>query len=482
MIMKSMKLNLYLPIQKGAFQTGVYEKISETDSVGNPRTRYKIWGTASTAALDKDNEIVSPICLKKMEAQINRKRLPIFGNHEHKWEDMIGYTNEAVNKDDLLKIAILTDFVETNPKVNQLIGKLDANLPLMLSIGGKVTQDHSVKNKDGKQSRVLDDVTLYETSVVGIGANPDAFLSLPEQISKFMKQMEPGNLPKKAKEILRRVYAKARKEGYSKERAAKIAWGAVNRAGYETGKTLKEEVDLPANEFVDEIIAEVEKSAGQLGMASYGKLGETTPESNCPRCGLPAELRMIDDRISHYHCGNCNLAFDVGLPTKQTTSIPYNNPVNPPVETIDRQTQSVLGRKDAKLEGDIMAKKKKEGEAEAEARCKDAEAEGEAEGEAEDETDAETEYKRFVSHMERYKKETTKAEGVTTPPGGENANPKYNIGGSGGAATPVHAKSVQTFESMKKHFSEEAGAEASIPTKEGTISLKFQDLKRMLRK
>jgi len=40
---------------------------------------------------------------------------------------------------------------------------------------------------------------------------------------------EPGNIPEKEKSILAAVYAAARKQGYDKERAAKIAWGAVKR-------------------------------------------------------------------------------------------------------------------------------------------------------------------------------------------------------------------------------------------------------------
>jgi hypothetical protein len=40
---------------------------------------------------------------------------------------------------------------------------------------------------------------------------------------------EPGDLSDKLKGILAKVYAHFRKKGYSKERAAKIAWGAIGR-------------------------------------------------------------------------------------------------------------------------------------------------------------------------------------------------------------------------------------------------------------
>ena len=40
-----------------------------------------------------------------------------------------------------------------------------------------------------------------------------------------------GDLPKKGKRILAAVYEKQRSRGYSKERSARMAWGAVHRAG-----------------------------------------------------------------------------------------------------------------------------------------------------------------------------------------------------------------------------------------------------------
>ncbi|KKK86698.1 hypothetical protein LCGC14_2760660, partial [marine sediment metagenome] len=143
----------YLPIEKGAFPSGSYEKIVETTGSGETRTRYKIKGIASTTTLDRDNEIVSKLCLKKMEKQINSKKLPIFSNHSHDWEDMLAYTNSAVANEKQLEMNILTAYVETHPKVLQLIGDIDAGLPLALSIGGKVLDSRPHKNKDGEEQK-----------------------------------------------------------------------------------------------------------------------------------------------------------------------------------------------------------------------------------------------------------------------------------------------------------------------------------------
>jgi len=49
------------------------------------------------------------------------------------------------------------------------------------------------------------------------------------------KSPEPGKIPEKGKRLLAKVYAGARKKGMSKERASKIAWGAVKKAGLKKG-------------------------------------------------------------------------------------------------------------------------------------------------------------------------------------------------------------------------------------------------------
>lgn len=387
--------NIFVPLEKTAFPSGAYEKITEFSPQGATRTRYKLKGIASTSTLDRDNEIVSKNCLRMLAGKIGAKKLPIFGNHEHNWENMLGYSNSAEQTENALEILITTDYEETNPKVAQLIGKIDGGLPIALSIGGRVMKDHEQSDKiSGKKINIIDDVDLLETSVVGIGANPDAFLSLPDQIAKALK---------------------------------------------ETGKKTKEGIGLPE---------EIQKFAGQAGEVSYGKLGETSIQARCPKCSLPADLRMIENQTSHYQCSTCDLHFDVRNPTKEMTSIPYNNPINPSTTAID-QDQSVLGRKNAEVKlqkGGVMETK-----AETEKCSKPVEAEEE-----------EKAYKSWLKSYERAVKEGVfKAEGISTIPGGENAAPKNTIGGSGGTA-PVHAKSVNSFESMKKAFREEAGAETLV--------------------
>lgn len=53
----------------------------------------------------------------------------------------------------------------------------------------------------------------------------------PEIVGGY-ESPEPGDLPKKGADILAKVYAECRRDGGDKEKCAKIAWGAVRKAGY----------------------------------------------------------------------------------------------------------------------------------------------------------------------------------------------------------------------------------------------------------
>lgn len=396
------KFNVYLPINK-SFSKGA-AKLIETSADGSiQRTRYQISGIASTSCVDRDMEVMSKGCLLKMQDQINKKKLPIFGNHEHNWENMLGYADKAQMIGDDLVITITTTYEDLNPKIHQLAGNLEAGLPLALSIGGKVLDSKDVFNQQaGKKIKVIEDVDLLETSIVGIGANQEAFLasklSLPEQIAK----------------------------------------------------SLKEEV----------AVTELEKAAGQAGMTSYGKLGETTPEANCPVCGRPAQLMDRDKDKANYVCSIDGTKFSVSVPTKANEATEAQQPVKPGAKPIDEQVQPVLG-KDVKIDKEEMTMATKDAEATAEAKK-------EAPCHSEDD-----EYKRFKELMARFKKEAEseaeakKTEGIATPPGADNAKPQYSIGAS---------KSLDTFMEVKKAFKDNVAVEGLVnqakPSEEADLSFK----------
>jgi HK97 family phage prohead protease len=159
--------NFYIPLQKQAGD--------------------QLVGIASTLSPDRDMERMSDKALKEMEQEILTKGVNLFGNHEHSWENTLGVIKKATIKNNLLGVGITLDNSETNPKVNMLLKKLERGIKLGLSVGGAVTSERWEYDKElNKKVKVIDGVKLYEISVVGIPSNTDAFLSLPQAISKCL--------------------------------------------------------------------------------------------------------------------------------------------------------------------------------------------------------------------------------------------------------------------------------------------------------
>lgn len=280
------KFTTYLSLEKSSSLIGSpSSKILETSPDGLTRTKYRLKGVASSSALDRDNEIVSKECVHKMAEKIKLRKLPIFGNHEHGWDNMLGAAVDAEEINGNLIMTIETAYEETHPAIKQLAGALDAGLPLMLSIGGKVNPGTSTKSSiNGKNVNIINDVDLLETSVVGIGANPEAFITL-DRVTKIFK-------------------------------------------GDETMDTLK--------------------SAGQAGEASYGKLGETTVQARCPSCSKPAELRSQSGGGSVYHCNDCGAHFTVDAFTRNTSQEPTNNVPSPNTPKLDEVPKLAIEQKNYK--------------------------------------------------------------------------------------------------------------------------------------
>ena len=63
---------------------------------------------------------------------------------------------------------------------------------------------------------------LYKTEIMNY--NPD--------IPGGYEPPPSGDLAEKGKHILAKVYAECRRDGGDKEKCAKIAWGAVHKAGF----------------------------------------------------------------------------------------------------------------------------------------------------------------------------------------------------------------------------------------------------------
>lgn len=142
-------------------------------------------GIASTTSIDRDEERMSEKALKQMVDTIKSIGVNLFGNHEHNWENTLGVIKDASLLGNQVEVKIDLDDPATNPKIPMLLNKLKRGIMLGLSVGGNVTNykwdyDRSV----GKKVKVLDEVNIYEVSVVGIPSNADSYLSISEAIAK----------------------------------------------------------------------------------------------------------------------------------------------------------------------------------------------------------------------------------------------------------------------------------------------------------
>lgn len=142
-------------------------------------------GIASTLSIDRDEERMSDKALSMMVNDIKRSGVNLFGNHEHNWENTLGFIKDADLIENQVKVKITLDEANTNPKVPMLLNKLKRGIKLGLSVGGTVTKDKWEYDKSvGKKVRILDEVKIYEVSVVGVPSNADAFVSIPNAINK----------------------------------------------------------------------------------------------------------------------------------------------------------------------------------------------------------------------------------------------------------------------------------------------------------
>jgi HK97 family phage prohead protease len=164
-----MPFNVYIPLSKG--------------------NSNELSGVASTISIDRDGEKMSASALEDMRREILERGVNLYGNHEHQWENTLGAITEAKVENNQLLIKTVLDDPVTNTKIPMLLNKLSRGIKLGLSVGGSVTKESYEYNKElGRKVKVIDGVKLFEISVVGIPSNADSFLSLPQAISKSMRE------------------------------------------------------------------------------------------------------------------------------------------------------------------------------------------------------------------------------------------------------------------------------------------------------
>ena len=169
-----MAFNVFIPLQKS----------NELNS--------ELVGVASTLSRDRDDEKMSINALKDMVTGIKSLGVNLFGNHEHSWENTLGYIKDAELNGKQVDIKISLDDAETNPKIPMLLKKLEKGINLGLSVGGNVTKvKYDYDKVLGKKIKVIDGVDLLEISVVGIPSNADSSLSLTNAIMKSFEKKCP---------------------------------------------------------------------------------------------------------------------------------------------------------------------------------------------------------------------------------------------------------------------------------------------------
>lgn len=169
----------------------VDNSITLMDTAGNMVSDVYIDGIASTIDVDRDTERMSEKALLKMKTEILDHPVNIFGNHEHEWENTLGVIKQADVTDRKFIVKFLLDDANTNSKIPALLNKLKKGISLGLSVGGKVLETKEEFRKDlGKKVTIIDDLELYEISIVGIPSNKECLMSMTGAIAKSLKVPE----------------------------------------------------------------------------------------------------------------------------------------------------------------------------------------------------------------------------------------------------------------------------------------------------
>jgi len=144
-----------------------------------------ISGYASTSALDRQDEIIAHDALKAAAEDL-LKNPTVF--YEHKHDQLpIGLTVKSYVDSKGLKVVVQISEAKHADNIWQLIKEGILN---SFSIGGKVLEAHDEKDKDGKSHNIIDRIELYEVSIVGLPANPEARFEMAKSIGKTIDELD----------------------------------------------------------------------------------------------------------------------------------------------------------------------------------------------------------------------------------------------------------------------------------------------------
>jgi len=130
-----------------------------------------ISGYASTAALDRQNEVITIEALRQAANHLLENHT-VFYEHEHQ-KFPVGKVVETGIDDKGLRV-----IVEISQTADQLWTLIEEDILDSFSIGGRVTSSEEKVGKDGKSYNEVTGIELFEVSVVGLPANPEAKFAL----------------------------------------------------------------------------------------------------------------------------------------------------------------------------------------------------------------------------------------------------------------------------------------------------------------
>lgn len=176
--------------------------------------------------------VLNPI-LRLEEYKINHELIPEFGYDDIKFTFMTYDVEEEVKKANLYKIQLESGLMTVN-EIRKQEGmdevewgdeppnKWSASGGNNFNFPNPYNQEY---NRNSKETQMQ--------------SRPEKIEESGDQEEKArtvggFESPEPGDLPEKGKEILAAAYAECRKNGGSKEKCSKIAWGAVRNAGYKS--------------------------------------------------------------------------------------------------------------------------------------------------------------------------------------------------------------------------------------------------------
>ena len=231
--------------------------------------KWWVTGIATGSQEDWYGDVMAPACVASMVRQFNAGTLPLRSNHAGDWETDMGTIREgAVQPGGDASIGVLLD--DLDPRSQKLIRSLTKDPPAKLgfSIGGMADYDSITwETRDGKNVRVIHDITLDHVAVTSQPAYPNAWASGVTQKSQHAFPWWTGGELSIRKAL----------DALQAEPPAPPVDAAVTPAVNEGGTAVED----------------VTKAAGEAGDGTAAdETGDTSSSDACP--GMQGEWKAID--------------------------------------------------------------------------------------------------------------------------------------------------------------------------------------------